>query len=200
MIYQVPDKIIDYIYKNDQDLAKYVKFKGPIKYTLHDSIYESIVRTVVSQQISMRALNSILSKVDPKIITTPSLTLEHIDDFRVAPSKKQTVYDIATDFVNGKLSEELLKSVSNEELSDILCQYKGVGPWTVSMVEIFGRHNPNILIDNDFGIIKGIKKVYNIEKINKSVITTVHNRVNPYNSFACFYFWEAAADKLYNVL
>jgi DNA-3-methyladenine glycosylase II len=106
--------------------------------------------------------------------------------------KAEYVQDLATRFVDGRLSAKQLMNMSDEEVMKALCEVRGIGKWTVEMFSIFTLRRPNILPHGDLGIQKGlvrwhtqvnpsihVRKLPNPQASEKSASTEVEAAIIP---------------------
>lgn len=80
-------------------------------------------------------------------------------------NKARFLIDLAQHFDDGRLSDEALTSpsASPEELSNMLQQVKGVGPWSVTMFQLFHLGHADVLPLGDLGVRRGLAHLYNIK-------------------------------------
>lgn len=132
-------------------------------------VYEALLSSIISQQISVMAANSIKAKIKAlyggDFPNVDVLILENIESLRLAGlslQKAQYMKNVAEyfsvvvdlDFIN----------MSDEEIINTLTQIKGVGRWTVEMMLMFTLGRKDVFAIKDGGLISGVTKLYNLEK------------------------------------
>ena len=63
------------------------------------------------------------------------------------------------------------------------------------MTLISSLSRPNVLSYNDLGIQRGLKMLYNLDKIDKETFNQYAKLFSPYCTIASFYLWEIASNK-----
>ena len=156
--------------------------------------FETLCRSIVGQQISVKAADSVWTKVED--LCNGNLNKEKIiylssEEMRSAGLSKQKITylkNIATSDVLTTNWEEL----SDVEAIDRLCKIKGVGVWTAEMFLIFNLGRPDVLPLADIGLIRGIEKhYYNSERIDKKELEKFRKKWSPWCTVATWYLWRS---------
>ena len=157
--------------------------------TLH-----TLVRSVVGQQISVRAADAIWNRLDEACnnsITENNLLKLSIEDMRKT-GLSNTKSNYIMNIVNANLSELDWEDMNDEEVSNELCKIKGIGPWTADMFLIFRLGRTNILPLGDIGLINAINLHYNNkEKLSKEELMKFKEKWSPWCSIATWYMWRS---------
>ena len=83
--------------------------------------------------------------------------------------------------------------MEDEAIVDRLTAVRGVGPWTVQMLLMFGLGRPDVLPDTDLGIRKGYARAFGLEVLPvPAEIRARAERWRPWRSAASWYLWRAA--------
>ena len=157
--------------------------------TLH-----TLVRSVVGQQISVRAADAIWNRLDEACnnsITENNLLELSIEDMRKT-GLSNTKSNYIMNIVNANLSELDWEDMNDEEVSNELCKIKGIGPWTADMFLIFRLGRTNILPLGDIGLVNAINLHYNNkEKLSKEELMKFKEKWSPWCSVATWYMWRS---------
>ena len=157
--------------------------------TLH-----TLVRSVVGQQISVRAADAIWNRLDEACnnsITENNLLKLSIEEMRKT-GLSNTKSNYIMNIVNANLSELDWEDMNDEEVSNELCKIKGIGPWTADMFLIFRLGRTNILPLGDIGLINAINLHYNNkEKLSKEELMKFKEKWSPWCSIATWYMWRS---------
>ena len=144
------------------DLSRY---HGPV------TMFESLLRSIVYQQLSGKAASTILGRVRalfPRGKVTPQALLKiRAPQLRKAGLSKQKiryVRDLAAKCIDGTIEEKKFPKMTSEEIIEHLIQVKGIGEWTAHMMLIFKLHRLDILPVGDLAIRKGFQSVYGLKK------------------------------------
>jgi len=187
-----------YLRTRDPRLAKVMERYGPIKFEPEGDLFESLVESILSQQLAGPAARSIITKVraiysDGKleaeeIFKTPTRKLRGAG---VSPQKLRYLKDLSSRVAKGKIDLEALREMSDEEIISTLDEVKGIGPWTVHMLLIFTLGRTNVLPVNDLGIKKGVQRLYSLKELPKEAdIKKLGENWHPYRSIASLYVWR----------
>lgn len=155
-------------------------------------IFSTFVRSVVGQQISVIAADSIwnrLSKLVGKI--TPEnvckLSPEELATSGITKPKSEYIHGIAMKSVEF-LSPDW-SNLSDAEINKHLTNFRGIGPWTSEMIMIFALLRPDIFSIGDLGLIKGVQLLVP-DAVTKEEVVEVSKRWTPYRTAASWFLWR----------
>ena len=150
-------------FQDDEIMSACIETYGTDGLKGRGDLFYTIVRSIVGQQISVIAAESIWNRFETMVgQVTPEhvrkFTKEEIASCGITRPKSGYILGLAND------SEELLNfpySTSTEpEVRKHLIQFKGVGPWTAEMVMIFALLLPDVYSPKDIGLVNGIKRLF----------------------------------------
>ena len=184
------------------DLAK--KY-GPIVRKPRIDIFEDIVDSIISQQLSVKAAATILDRVKnlfPNKKITPNLILD-IEDLALRNcgmswAKAKYAKDLATKTLDGTLQLDKLDKMTDQEVVDHLVLVKGIGRWTAEMILMFTLVRPDVFPVDDLGIQNAMSKLYKINrktKTFKSKLVKISDHWKPHRTLACWYLWKSLDNK-----
>ncbi len=170
-----------------------------------DNIYESLLSSIISQQISTKAATSIKAKFiklfKNKFPTTKQLLRSEDQLLKSAGLSRQKIAymkNVATHFLATKLD---YNSMENEEIISDLVQIKGVGEWTVEMILIFSLLRPDVYSYKDLALTNTIIELYKIKKEKysskklKTKVLKITYNWTPHRSLASRYLWHYRGNK-----
>lgn len=176
-------------------------------FTPHTNYYQSLVDSIISQQLSVKAAASIQRRFNALFgdeITIPSpdqiLTsnVELLRSAGLSRPKAAYILDLAQKTIDGTIVFDHLESLDNEAVIAELTQVKGIGEWTVHMFLMFCMGRLDILPTGDLGIRNGITKLYSLRATatpdDVKRIAEKHNW-RPYQSIASWYVWHSLDNK-----
>ena len=177
---------------------------GEIVRKSRPNVFEDIVDSIISQQLSVKAAATILDRVkslfaDRKI--TPNLLL-NLDDLSLRNcgmswAKAKYAKDLATKTLDGTLQLDKLDQMSDQEIIDHLVIVKGVGQWTAEMILMFTLVRPDVFPVDDLGIQNAMIKLYGLKK-GKRLKTNMLKTAEPWRphrTIACWYLWKSLDNK-----
>ena len=188
------DKAVTDLSKNDNIIAKIITDYPKERMEMKNDTLHTLVRSVVGQQISVRAADAIWNRLDEACnnsITENNLLKLSIEDMRKT-GLSNTKSNYIMNIVNANLSELDWEDMNDEEVSNELCKIKGIGPWTADMFLIFRLGRTNILPLGDIGLVNAINLHYNNkEKLSKEELMKFKEKWSPWCSIATWYMWRS---------
>ena len=133
--------------------------------TTRNNPFFSLCRTIVGQQISTKAANSIWSKFEKKckknIIPNTVLKLSSRTLKNAGLSRQKVSYlkNISKNFRNKSFSIKELKKMNDEEAINYITKLKGLGVWSAEMFLMFNLNRPDIFPTKDIGLLRAISKI-----------------------------------------
>jgi len=92
-----------------------------------------------------------------------------------------------------KLTDDLINTMTDEELTTSLISIKGIGPWTIAMHSMFAMGRPDILPVGDLGVRKGMQLLYGLKELpSPAEMESLAETWRPYRSVGSFYMWKVA--------
>ena len=190
-------KEIEHLKKADPKLGAVIDRIGMIQRTVMPDLFEALVHSIVSQQISNKARDTVWGRIVDRLgaITPASidaLSLEEIQQFGISFRKAGYIQSAARRVLSGEIDIEALELMSDTEVIASLTRLDGVGPWTAEMLMLFSMQRPNVLSFGDLAIKRGIQMVYDLPAVNKKTVDELRERYAPYASVASLYLWAVA--------
>lgn len=202
-IFQYSEKEILYLKKKDQKLAEAIDTIGMIKREIMPELFSGIVSCIISQQISMKAADTIwnrlvqlIKNIKPEAIH--ALTDEQLQKIGISMRKTRFIKRIAEAVLDGSFPISELSDKSDEEVIRILDGLPGIGVWSAEMLLIFSMNRMNILSWDDLAIRRGIMNLYHLQELSEEQFEEYRGRYSPYCSVASLYLWEISTSKLWN--
>lgn len=201
MIFEYGQRELDYLSARDATLGAAIAQIGPIERTVMPDLFTALVNSIVAQQISSKALDTVWKRlvtltgeVAPQNIhNCPEAALQQCGmTFRKAANIKA----VAAQVVNGDLDLASLEAMPDETVCRELTQLKGVGQWTAEMLLIFCLKRPDVVSYGDLAILRGMRMLYRHRQITPKLFTKYRKRYAPYGSTASLYLWAIAGGAL----
>ena len=197
MNFKYGKKEMEYLKARDRRLGAVVDQIGRIRWTVEPDLFSAIVQNIVSQQISGKAAESILARVETALggITPKSVAKTDVQTFRscgVSLRKTEYIKEFAAKVVSGELDLAAVAKMPDADVIAALSSLRGIGVWTAEMLLLFTLQRPDILSYGDLGIHRGMRMVYRHRKITKKLFAKYRRRLSPCGSVASLYFWMVA--------
>ena len=184
--------------KRDAVLKKVILKHNKGFLTTRRNPFFSLCRTIVGQQISTKAADSIWLKFEKKckknitpqmIIKLSSRTLK-----TTGLSRQKIIYlkNIAKGFKNKTFEVKKLKKMSDEESINYITQLKGLGVWSAQMFLMFNLNRPDIFPIGDVGFLRAISKNYRISyPPSENFLHKISKIHSGYRSVFTWYMWRS---------
>ncbi|NNL94794.1 MAG: DNA-3-methyladenine glycosylase 2 family protein, partial [Xanthomonadales bacterium] len=165
------------------------------------SLFAALSRAVAYQQLSGKAAGTIHGRFldlfpgrepDPELLVT--MPVEQLRAVGLSQAKSLSIQDLARHAVDGSLPNPWqMARMTDEEITDRLCEVRGIGPWTAQMYLIFNLGRPDVMPATDLAIQKGVQNIYRMRALPKPEKVHLRTRhLAPYRSVASWYFWRAS--------
>jgi DNA-3-methyladenine glycosylase II len=192
-------KAIRHLQAADPVLGGIVQRVGAYRIEFRDPDFETLVKSIVYQQLSGRVAQVIFERLVaavPGRLLTPEniLALRPARMRKLGLSKQKTAYirDLARHTREGTVDFAALTALPDGEVIERLTMVKGVGVWTAHMFLIFALRRHNVLPTGDLGIRSAIQKAYGLPELPKPAeIEAMGARWHPYCTVAAWYLWRS---------
>lgn len=193
-------KAMAHLSRHDHQLAPLITRYGLPTFIPHQNYYQSLVESIISQQLSVKAAATILRRFrelfpETHFPTPADILAKDSDAYRaVGLSRQKASYikDLATKVSDATVRFDELSQRSNDEIVQELTKVKGVGVWTVHMFLIFCMGRLDVLPIGDLGIRNGMRALYAIDPTPEAMrATAIAHHWHPYESVASWYVWRS---------
>ena len=188
------DNAVTDLSENDSIIAKIIANYPKERMQMKNDTLHTLVRSVVGQQISVRAADAIWNRLDEACnnsITGDNLLQLSIEDMRKT-GLSNTKSNYIINIVKANLTDLNWENMNDDEVSNELCKIKGIGPWTADMFLIFRLGRTNILPLGDIGLVNAINLHYNNkDKLSKEELMKFKKKWSPWCSIATWYMWRS---------
>ena len=186
--------------KKDVLMKEVLKSTPPLAFMPNKNLYQSLIRAIVSQQLSTKAAATIYDRFlnlfpnkDPDANIVLRLDDEHLRICGLSYQKAGYLKNIAHFSITNGLDYRKLYRKTDEDLIAHLTQIKGVGQWTVEMILMFSLNRPDVFPVDDLGIQNAMKKLYGLDGKGKQLhqqMIDVAEQWRPYRTIACRHLWK----------
>lgn len=173
-----------------------VRFGGTLLRSRGDA-FSTLARSILGQQISVKAADSIWTKLTQTVgVVTPDslLGVEQgvLRACGLSLRKIGYVQDLSARFSDGTLDASTFHEMDDEALIDRLTRIKGVGRWTAEMFLIFHMLRPDVLPLDDLGLQRALSMHYNAnEPVSRLKMRSIAKPWQPWRSVATWYLWRS---------
>jgi DNA-3-methyladenine glycosylase II len=180
----------------DPTLRRLIQANGSIRHIPHANYFEALCESIISQQLSVKASDTIFRRfreatnLDPLRILTLDETVQKT--VGLSGQKARYLHDLAEHFVRDANVFDHLDSLSDDEVITELTKVKGIGVWTAQMFLMFTLARPDVFAPDDLGLLNAMTRVYNLPtRPTKQEAVARATAWAPYRSTACFHLWHS---------
>ena len=190
-----------YLSKRDKIMSRSIKnYQSPNEtiLTSRKDIFFSLCKSIIGQQISVAAANSVFlkfkkkckNKINPK--TVSKLTLTQLRNCGLSRQKVLGIKSLAKQIINKSFNPKLIKNMSDEEAIVYLSNLRQIGRWSAEMILLFTYNRSDIWPIQDIGLLRAISKNYNKKYFPpEKFVSLLQKRFSPYCSVATWYLWRS---------
>ena len=190
-----------YLSKKDKTLSKLIKsYESPSEtiLTSRRDIFFSLCKSIIGQQISVVAANSVFLKFKKKCKnkinakTVSKLTFTQLKSCGLSRQKVLGIKSLATQTIEKTFNPKLIDKMSDEEAINYLSQLRQIGRWSAEMILLFTYNRSNIWPIQDIGLLRAISKNYKKKYLPpEKFVSLLEKRFSPYCSVATWYLWRS---------
>jgi DNA-3-methyladenine glycosylase II len=164
-------------------------------------LYGALLFQVTGQQLSVAATRRILGRIQALFggrLPAPAELLG-VDPARLREAglswrKIATLRDLAARMTDGRLNQEVLSSLPDDELLAELTAIPGIGPWTVQGALLISLRREDVVLPGDLALRKAIAVAYRLDRLpSQQEVLAIAEKWRPYRSLATSYLFSAAS-------
>ncbi|MCW5660372.1 MAG: DNA-3-methyladenine glycosylase 2 family protein [Burkholderiaceae bacterium] len=182
-------------------MRKLIPQFGEARLQSRGDAFTTLARSIVGQQISVKAAQSVWGKFievigGPSARVSPNSVLvcdnESLRRAGLSARKCEYLVDLAQHFEDGRVHVKQWQVMEDEAIIDELVAIRGIGRWTAEMFLIFHLMRPDVMPLDDLGLIKGISVNYfSGEPVSRAEAREVGEAWAPFRSVATWYIWRS---------
>jgi len=190
-----------YLSKKDKIMSKLIKnYASPseIILTSRKDIFFSLCKSIIGQQISVTAANSIFlrfkKKCNNRINATnvSKLSFSQIKSCGLSRQKVLGIKGLVKQIKNKSFNPNLITKMNDEEAIEYLSRLRQIGRWSAEMILLFTYNRSNIWPIQDIGLLRAISKNYKKKYLPpKRFVSMLKKNFYPYCSVATWYLWRS---------
>ena len=194
-----------YLSKKDKVMASLInKYKSPSETILSSrkDIFFSLCKSIIGQQISVAAANSVFlrfkkkckNKISAK--TVNALSFSQLKSCGLSKQKVKGIQSLSKQILNKTFNPRLISKMSDEEAILYLSELRQIGRWSAEMILLFTLNRKNIWPVQDIGLLRAISNNYNKKYLPpEKFVNYLKLKFSPYCSVATWYLWRSIDDE-----
>jgi DNA-3-methyladenine glycosylase II len=164
--------------------------------------FGTLIFQVAGQQLSVASTRAIISHLQerfgghmPSAAELLAADPQVLRDSGFSTRKGQTLRALAERFVDGRLSDEALSGMSDEEVEAALTEVPGIGPWSARGFLLVALDRPDVYLTGDIALRRAIQRVYGFDHVpTEDELVELSDRWRPYRSLAVSYLFASEYD------
>ena len=193
---------VKYLSKKDPVMKKLISQYKDKTLTTRKDIFYSLCKSIIGQQISVQAANSVFKKfekasngkISPKKIN--KLKSRELKKCGLSRQKVKGIKELAAKFESKSFDPRKINSMGDEEAIIYLSSLRQIGRWSAEMILLFTLNRPNIWPVQDIGLLRSISNNYKKKYFPpKKFVEILRKRFSPYCSVATWYLWRSIDDE-----
>ena len=184
--------------KRDSVLRQIIKKYNKGFLTTRNNPFFSLCRTIVGQQISTKAADSIWAKFEKKCKknikpkTVLKISSRNLKSAGLSRQKISYLKNIAKAFENKSFDVKKLKKMNDADAINYITKLKGLGVWSAEMFLMFNLNRPNIFPIKDIGLLRAISKNYKTDyPPSKKFLEKISKIHDGYRTVFTWYMWRS---------
>jgi DNA-3-methyladenine glycosylase II len=191
--------ILNHFKQRDPKVAGVIQSIGPFLLKRNRNYFMVLCRSIVSQQISVAAADTIYSRFQ-KLFDGHAPTPERVAGVKDAPlraaglSRQKAAYikDLSHRFLDGTIRPRQLSYLGNEEIINRLTLVHGIGRWTAEMFLIFSLNRLDVLPVDDLGLRVAVQNIYRMKaRPDAKRLRAIGKKWSPFETVATWYAWRS---------
>ena len=195
------NKAKKYLSKKDKIMSKLIKkYKSPSEtiLTSRKDIFFSLCKSIIGQQISVAAANSVFlkfkkkcnNKINAKIVS--KLTFSQLKSCGLSRQKVLGIKNLAKQINEKSFKPNLIAKMDDEKAIIYLSSLRQIGRWSAEMILLFTYNRSNIWPIQDIGLLRAISKNYKKKYLPpERFVNSLKKKFTPYCSVATWYLWRS---------
>jgi DNA-3-methyladenine glycosylase II len=161
--------------------------------------FATLIFQVVGQQLSVAATRTIVSRIEERFggrLPMPAELLaadpQVLRSAGLSTRKGATLRALAERFVDGRLSDEGLAGMTDDEVEAALTEVPGIGPWSAHGFLLVALDRPDVFLTGDIALRRAIQRLYEFDHVpTPDELIELSDRWRPYRSLAVSYLFAS---------
>ncbi|MCY1691749.1 DNA-3-methyladenine glycosylase 2 family protein [Exiguobacterium sp. SL14] len=172
---------------------------GDERLVLDHSPFTALIRSIIHQQINLSFAHTLTERVfrsfgtvQDGIILPPTprqLAVANREDLLALQLSGRKV-DYLLGVAKADIDYDALAALTDAEIAETLIALKGVGPWTVQNVLMFGYGRPDLFPASDIGILRAFERLLGYRPSVEEA-TRLAEEFAPVRSHAAYLLWRS---------
>jgi DNA-3-methyladenine glycosylase II len=165
-------------------------------------LYGAALFQITAQQLSVAATRRTIGRIEMLFdghLPSPAelLAVEPIQLRAAGLSRRRvdTLRDLAQRLSDGRLDEDALAALPDDDFISALTEISGIGPWTAQGVLLVALRREDVVLPGDLALRKAIRDAYELERLpSEPEVLAIAEKWRPFRSLATSYLFASAFD------
>jgi len=167
-----------------------------------NDVFFSLCKSIIGQQISVAAANSVFlkfkkkckNKISAKVVA--KISFSKLKSCGLTKQKVKGIKNLANKTLDGSFNPKLINKMTDEEAIIYLSELRQIGRWSAEMILLFTFNRPNIWPLQDIGLLRAISNNYKKKYFPPKIfLNKLYQKFSPYCSVATWYLWRSIDDE-----
>ena len=183
----------------DPKLRALIRKVGPCTLNVSPDHFKTLVRTIVSQQLSTKAAITIGARLEQALAPAGfvpekirATSDEVIRGCGLSGGKLKSLRDLCAKVLDKTVDLLRLPDMPDDAVKETLTMIHGIGPWSADMFLMFSLGRLDVLPVGDFGLRSGVRELYELPLLpSPDDLERIAAPWQPYRSVATWYIWRS---------
>src|SRR6476619_4958724 len=161
--------------------------------------FGTLIFEVAGQQLSVSSTRAIISHLQdrfgghlPSPVELLAADPQVLRDSGFSVRKGATLRALAERFVDGRLSDEGLSRMTDDEVEAALTEVPGIGPWSAHGFLLVALDRPDVFLTGDIELRRALQRLYGFDHVpTPDELIELSDRWRPYRSLAVSYLFAS---------
>jgi DNA-3-methyladenine glycosylase II len=166
-------------------------------------IFGAALFQITGQQLSVAATRRTIGRIEALFdgnlpLPAQLLAVEPIQLRAAGLSwrKIDTLRDLAERLSDGRLDEEAMAALPDDDFIAALTEISGIGPWTAQGVLLVALRREDVVLPGDLALRKAVRDAYQLDQLpNEQEVLAIAEKWRPFRSLATGYLFASAFDR-----
>lgn len=190
-------EIVAYLSERDFRLSRVIETVGPLPDIKPNDPFVFLVHEIIGQMLSDKVRDVLINRFHT--LCGEQITPSHVLDLEInrmstcgiSLRKCNSIKSLALAINAGTIDLGNLRDKTNEEVTSILTQIKGIGQWTSKMFLLFYLNRDDILPVEDAAFMQAFRWLYGYKNPSTKTVIRRCAKWRPYSSLASRYMYRA---------
>tara|TARA_R110002111_G_scaffold104641_2_gene162606 strand:- start:1213 stop:1815 length:603 start_codon:yes stop_codon:yes gene_type:complete len=180
----------------DKDVALALKSNSYPEPRIRPAGFETFLNTIVSQQISLKAAETIWGRVSNLMTEIDAENLLSVPDIALREAglsqrKMEYAQGLANAIVQGTFDPEALASMTDQDAIEAITNLRGFGRWSAEIYLMFSLRRQDIFPADDLILLTSLQKLKNLpERPTPKKARDMVEHWSPWRSAGSLFLWH----------